>query len=90
MVDLVVFILVCLCILLAGIQAFRWYLKYSRLTHQSFIEMQKGGMFIPKFLNSDSDVFNDRDVKVLNRMQVTMYLFMVLGIGIIIIHSILY
>ena len=90
MIDLVVYILVCICIILAGIQAFRWYSKYSSLTHQSFKEMQKGSMLIPKFLNSDSEVFDNSEVKVLNRMQVTMYLFMILGIGIIIIHSILY
>jgi len=90
MVDIIVFSIVSLCIIIAARQAFTWFIKYSRITHQSFKEMYNKGMLLPKYLNSNSDNIDSDDVKILNRLHMSIYLFMLLGIGIIIMHSVLY
>jgi hypothetical protein len=90
MVDIIVFILVSLCIIIAARQAFTWFMKYSSITHQSFKELYNKGMLLPTYLNSNSDKIDNEAEKLLTRLHMSIYLFMFLGIGIIIIHSILY
>lgn len=89
MIDIIAFILISLCIIIAAHQAFSWFMKYSNITNQSFKELFKTGMLLPKFLNSNSDKVDSEDAKVLNKLQMLSYIFMFLGIIIIIIHSIL-
>lgn len=84
--ELTVFILVNFCIIAALFQIFRWFNRYSNITRQSFKIIFEKGFYMPRNVNSDKEDIDKEDVKILNRIHISIYLFMFLGIGIIITY----
>jgi len=87
--ELVVFILVISCIVVALYQIYKWFNLYSSVKSQSLKVIFEKGFYMPKYILPSNKDFDKEDAKALNKIHVLIYLSMFIGIGVIIVHMIL-
>jgi len=77
-----------ICIILAMYFVINWSATYSGITKTGIFTMIEEGMNGLSYIDKDNPDFSEDEAKRLNKFRSRVYLFMFLGIGLIIVKQI--
>jgi hypothetical protein len=87
--DIIYAIPIGICILLAMYFLINWYVTYSGIKRMGISTIINEGMSGLSYINKENPDFSEDEARKLNRFRRLIYVFMVLGIAIIILNMVL-